>query len=574
MSRPRQANVAQMEVPLGGINATFPLAKMPTQVAPYIQNFEPKAGYMQTPLGVEFVAYLEASTLIGVVGGLTQNNTVATDISAFALIFKTTEWNAYHFRINSFTKAVTFISEDTLGDPAGPVSPYYWMHCFNYGNFIVVFSSSGGYNVVNASNAWTGSLTWFGANETAYRPLAIGGCSHNGHLYTFLLGRYPIYFAGSAGFISGALQSYSVSTFSSKGWQVASMFSFTLSSGLDSQSLLGVFFDTGELFVFSGLRPDASDWALKGKFQVGAPTGFNAWIEANGDVLLITKQGIVSVRTLVTSAQGDAYAATISKGIEPLWKELIETLNKDWVNTSGATHDLRRGEISTINGSFHQTKNQLCIFIPRIIKPNPVSAGEAGYNISQGVMCLIYDYNYGSWQARAFKDATKIPGPDYAATTPSKIVSSYYHPPSDRLLFGSSDDETGLWDLYNKNGDYYDVWGDTPADDRMAIDGQIISAPIPAAYNRQLRQWNITQSGSAAQKNSVRVKSIGDVSRIETAQAGHSTLAAGTSRDAYAAGLMSELIQYQLDVTSGTTEEQPYQIVNISALLEEGGLSG
>jgi len=79
---------------------------------------------------------------------------------------------------------------------------------------------------------------------------------------------------------------------------------------------------TGEVAVYSGDDPGASNWSLVGRYELGGvPMGKNATMRAGGDLVIATSDGFVP---LSAALQKDAVAlslAAVSYPIEPDWRD-------------------------------------------------------------------------------------------------------------------------------------------------------------------------------------------------------------------------------------------------------------
>ena len=98
-------------------------------------------------------------------------------------------------------------------------------------------------------------------------------------------------------------------------------FSFDSGDGLDDRCVFVT--SRGEVAVFGGLHPGASDWLLEGRYTIAEPCGANAWFRVGGDVAICTRDGIVS---LMEAARGDRIAAAstaLSRPIARTWRRAV-----------------------------------------------------------------------------------------------------------------------------------------------------------------------------------------------------------------------------------------------------------
>ena len=90
-------------------------------------------------------------------------------------------------------------------------------------------------------------------------------------------------------------------------------------SGLDDKCVFVS--DQGEIAIYSGTDPsDASAWFLEGVYRVGKPLGKNAFMQAGGDLLILTEDGIIPVSEAIRKDPAALALAAVTKNIEPEWK--------------------------------------------------------------------------------------------------------------------------------------------------------------------------------------------------------------------------------------------------------------
>lgn len=82
----------------------------------------------------------------------------------------------------------------------------------------------------------------------------------------------------------------------------------------------------GELAVFSGDDPSSSDagsFDLVGRYDISMPMGKNVVMQAGGDLLVLTQDGIVPVSAAVTKDIAALSLSAVSASIEPDWKVAV-----------------------------------------------------------------------------------------------------------------------------------------------------------------------------------------------------------------------------------------------------------
>lgn len=90
--------------------------------------------------------------------------------------------------------------------------------------------------------------------------------------------------------------------------------------------------DRGEVAVYQGTNPgSAADWQKVGVYKITAPMGMNATMQAGGDLLVSTEDGIVPISEAVNKDVAALSLAAITRNIEPDWKrEVVARRTLPW----------------------------------------------------------------------------------------------------------------------------------------------------------------------------------------------------------------------------------------------------
>lgn len=79
----------------------------------------------------------------------------------------------------------------------------------------------------------------------------------------------------------------------------------------------------GELLVFEGADPGATDWRFVGRYDISPPLGKNAATLAGGDVLITCEDGIVPVSQALVRDVAALSLAAVTRDIEPDWRKEV-----------------------------------------------------------------------------------------------------------------------------------------------------------------------------------------------------------------------------------------------------------
>lgn len=131
--------------------------------------------------------------------------------------------------------------------------------------------------------------------------------------------------------VGGAANVFPLGGVMKKGGSLITGFSWSIESG-DGLSDMCVFVSTeGEVAVYSGSDPSsASDFALRGVYQIGKPLGKNCWIKAGGDVLVATVDGLTPISQVFTRDRQALTQVSVSRPIEDLWKLAANATGTGW----------------------------------------------------------------------------------------------------------------------------------------------------------------------------------------------------------------------------------------------------
>jgi hypothetical protein len=123
--------------------------------------------------------------------------------------------------------------------------------------------------------------------------------------------------------ISGAVGTVALSGVFKNGGTLlfSETWSLDAGDGLDDKI---VFVSTeGDVAVYQG-DPAGTDWSLVGLYECSPPLGKNAKLKVAGDLLLLTKIGVIPLSAIISKDPGALALAAVSRNIQPDWQ--AETL--------------------------------------------------------------------------------------------------------------------------------------------------------------------------------------------------------------------------------------------------------
>jgi len=114
--------------------------------------------------------------------------------------------------------------------------------------------------------------------------------------------------------IAGAASMFDFGPLFAMGGSIARIETWTLDAGNGMDDYFVVITTSGEIAVYTGINPnDATDWALKGVYYVGAPIGTLSTCKYAGDVILINKDGLLPLSQCLMSSRVSTRLAITNK---------------------------------------------------------------------------------------------------------------------------------------------------------------------------------------------------------------------------------------------------------------------
>jgi hypothetical protein len=301
--------------PVGGINDLDPLAAMGPEYCLRLKNWFPgntspvsRQGYREwaTNLGMPVRSLMPYYDMTGVF-----HLFAATDVGIYDVTNQTDAPPIVHPTENGYYKHVTFgnVANQFLVAVNGGSDPSALFDGTNWIDFVQTSTPTSPGEVSGIDPGTFSHVTafkrrlWFVQSDTTtawYLPTdAVAGVAT------------PFYLSGL--FKKGGRLLFIID------WSVDS------SAGLDNK--LVFVSDLGEAIVYAGNDPDdALSWSLEASIFIAPPMGDKAYMEIDGDILIVTTFGLKSLTRALVGKYGQTDAdETISKRINRTLNQLIET---------------------------------------------------------------------------------------------------------------------------------------------------------------------------------------------------------------------------------------------------------
>lgn len=114
--------------------------------------------------------------------------------------------------------------------------------------------------------------------------------------------------------ITGAASAYDLSAFCPHGGYLMAMATWTMDAGYGMDDMAVFVTSNGDCLVYRGTDPSsASTWALVGAFWIGSPIGRRCFVKYQGELLIITQDGLLPLTNALKSSRLDPRAALTDK---------------------------------------------------------------------------------------------------------------------------------------------------------------------------------------------------------------------------------------------------------------------
>ncbi len=131
--------------------------------------------------------------------------------------------------------------------------------------------------------------------------------------------------------IGGAAGLLTVAGVAKKGGSIAMIGTWSSDAGDGKDDVFVVITSNGEAIAYQGTDPsDASAWSLVGRYDIGAPLGKKAFLQAGGDFLVGTATGLVPMSQAVQKDEAALSIVSVARPIEPDWRSYVQTRTGDW----------------------------------------------------------------------------------------------------------------------------------------------------------------------------------------------------------------------------------------------------
>lgn len=307
-SRGQRAVARAVPAPVGGWDTESPLANMPKQNAVILDNWIPRAGYVELRRGY-------------------QAHVVGTSDPVEAII----PWRGDPVGDRIFACAGSDIYDVTN---AGPLAPAEYASATSARWRSTNFSNDAGafaiaVNGVDTPIKYDGSSFSTTAITGTVGPIVLDPkdlshvMGHKRRLFFVEGGTLRVWFLDVLA-IAGASQLLDLGPIFDKGGHLVSEGTWSLDGGQGMDDMAVFVTSEGQLAVYQGTDPaDADNWSLVGVYSVGKPIGDNCLIKWGSDLAVITQDGVIPLSQALNKDRAQqkeiAITAKIATGFAEAW---------------------------------------------------------------------------------------------------------------------------------------------------------------------------------------------------------------------------------------------------------------
>jgi hypothetical protein len=356
--RKRKVSAAyNIPAPTGGLNARDAFTDMDEKDAVTLTNVFPEANYTAVRGG-------SASWATGMTDPIRSLMTWFSSGSGTDKIFAAKTTTIYDVTASgSGTSAVTSLTS----------SDWQWTNLSNSGgNFLFIC------NGADSARAYDGSSWSTPSISGVSSATLVNVIQFKERLWFAQLNSLDAWYLDTQA-ISGTAHKFPLGAVFRRGGYLQAMGSFSYASSEGPDDYMAFISSNGEIAVYQGTDPtSASTWGLVGIFTCGRPIGRRCTVRYNGDLGIVTQDGIVSMRRLLKySREGDQAAAFSAK---------IQTLFGRYANSYSSNFGWE--------ATLFPKARYLIVNVPAITN---TSQSQLVMNTVTGAWCQFSGLNAGCW---------------------------------------------------------------------------------------------------------------------------------------------------------------------------------
>ena len=308
--------------PVGGWDAQSPLANMPPENAVILDNFIPRAGYVELRRG--YVPWQEGLPLPVETLMVWRGHVQSTADDIFAAcggsIYDVSNQNDAPVEV--FTGA---------GNPR-----WQWVNFANDAGTFLIAANGASVPIYYNGTAFTDTAITGTAGIITLDPRTlVDVMDHKGRLFFVQENSLRIWFLEPFA-IQGTANLLDLGPIFDKGGSIICQATWTLDGGSGADDLAVFVTTQGQVAVYQGLDPsDANNWALVGVYDLGLPLSRRSLIKYGSDLVLLTTDGVVPLSQALKLDRAQENLVALTQKIQNAFQQATQRYrgNFGWEGT-------------------------------------------------------------------------------------------------------------------------------------------------------------------------------------------------------------------------------------------------
>lgn len=228
------------------------------------------------------------------------------------------------------------------------------------GGPMLYFQSFNGYLFMSDGLASENLYRWAGSGNIAVSTFTVGGsnidtvgplAAYKSRFYTLLqsspaIPKYTLVYYGDVNAVSGAMESFDFRSLLRDGGAGMFIGSVTRAKDFSEEELFCFISDKGEILVYSGDYPAATNWQIVGHYSIPRPLGPRAFFYIGANLCIITSQGVIAMSEIMGGSATGRYLG-LSDAITPAFTAAATTTL--FGNTAWCGVNYPRGNFAVCN---------------------------------------------------------------------------------------------------------------------------------------------------------------------------------------------------------------------------------
>jgi hypothetical protein len=376
----------------------------------------------------------------------------------------------------------------------------------------------------------------------------IGGVAYKNRLYLVENNSARVWYGGVDS-ISGAMTSLDAASLLTKGGKLHYAATINYGQNSTAAAFLCLISDQGEVLAFQGSYPGSTNFEMVARFEVAKPLSRRGYLVYQGDTLVATETGLVSLRDMISYALGQGNGSiykTYSNDIDPYWKTVVA------FNKNSVTADLNN--YFTL-GYCKRTSCIYAYFSYGLIRTNNTLSFNNG---TTDTLMFVFNTVTGAWWSYIYSNLF--------TSQPSMIEIGKY------LLVGTAFNgvvlEIEKIDVYNdEDPENLSTYNDITANILSAALSSNRDSGVRQKFNSLELQAYMNAGIATIPVQCYLVENFGNTSAITKP----AILEDRFNSIAFNVGSSREYVQYSLTIKTNTGGGDNTVLYNLNALMEQGG---